>query len=96
MIFKQTNIPVLVSKACTALLNAAEPKKSMTCHAATSQPANLSDASDVHNAMLNCEHRSNIEDFATGLMCSALFIYGLNHSLRVTHCQHLNLLLYSV
>lgn len=31
MIFKQTSMPVLVSSACTALLKAAEPRKSMIC-----------------------------------------------------------------
>ena len=31
MIFKQTSMPVLVSRACTALLKAAEPRKSMIC-----------------------------------------------------------------
>ena len=31
MILRQTSMPVLVSRACTALLNAADPRKSMTC-----------------------------------------------------------------
>ena len=30
MILRQTSMPVLVSNACTALLKAAEPRKSMT------------------------------------------------------------------
>ena len=32
MILRQTSMPVLVSSACTALLKAAEPRKSMTCN----------------------------------------------------------------
>lgn len=32
MILRQTSMPVFVSKAWTALLNAADPRKSMTCN----------------------------------------------------------------
>ena len=55
MIFKQTSMPVLVSKAWTALLNAAEPKKSMTCHKQTSAQT-LCTSQQARHAQVTPQH----------------------------------------
>ena len=64
MILRQTSMPVLVSSACTALLKAAEPRKSMTCNNTCNLHTHCCSASESGKGISRCTQSAALQEEA--------------------------------